>query len=489
MTYQEILSFAEKQIGVVEKYDNDVVYNTEYYGRKVSGSEYPWCCVFIWYLFNSCGAADLFYDGKKTATCQTLADWFKKKGQWYTTPKVGDIVFFKFGNSKRYTNHVGIVKNVKSNGTIDTIEGNTSTADQNNGGMVMQRTRKSNIVGYGRPAYSTPSQAFLYKGVDVSAAQTNLNYATLKNEGVEFAILKIIRKDLNKDKMFEKHYQGFTQVGIPIFCVYNYSYATSVDKARNDAKTLIQHLEGRKLAVCLDVEDKVQQNLGSKLIDIINAYHEEIAAAGLPFLLYTGMSFYNSFIKPWESSLKCKDIWMARYYLSYETMLFSENPNERYKPMSNLVGWQYTSSGHIPGYNSNLDFDVIYRDIEAPSIVVNNIETKVLTKGSRLNVRLIPKTGKVVDSLVNGTVVKIVDVQDTWFKLGEGKYVSPDYITTNSRVKIIANKLNIRSSDSTSGNIIGVYLKDEIVLVYAQSKTGWYLTSKGWISNNYARLI
>lgn len=206
-------------------------------------------------------------------------------------------------------------------------------------------------------------------------------------------------------------------------------------------------------------------------------------------MLYTGMSFYNSFIKPYESDLNCKDVWMARYYKSYTPMLFSEDPSQNYKPENNLVGWQYTSSGQISGNNGNLDFDVIYRDIRTPATVNKSIITKVSTMGSKLNVRRTPKNGLVVETLANGTVVNIIGVKDDWYMIGEDKYVSPMYISTNTSGKIIANSLNIRTSDSTKGSVVGVYHKNDIVSVLAQSKTGWYLTPKGWISNNYVTIL
>ena len=63
------------------------------------------------------------------------------------------------------------------------------------------------------------------------------------------------------------------------------------------------------------------------------------------------------------------------------------------------------------------------------------------------------------------------------------------YISTNTSGKIIANSLNIRTSDSTKGSVVGVYHKNDIVSVLAQSNTGWYLAPKGWISNNYVTIL
>ena len=41
------------------------------------------------------------------------------------------------------------------------------------------------------------------KGIDVSSFNGNIDWTKVKQSGVEFAILKVIRKDLNPDVKFE----------------------------------------------------------------------------------------------------------------------------------------------------------------------------------------------------------------------------------------------------------------------------------------------
>lgn len=152
----DLIAKAKSQIGTKENPSgsNKVKYNTEYYGRAVSGSSYPWCCVFIWWLFKECNASGLFYGGKKTASCTTLMNYYKAKGQFSKTPKVGSLVFFQFDNDPA-SEHIGIVIKVNS-GSIVTIEGNTAVGNDSNGGEVMERTRyPSQILGYADP-YSKP---------------------------------------------------------------------------------------------------------------------------------------------------------------------------------------------------------------------------------------------------------------------------------------------------------------------------------------------
>ena len=87
-----------------------------------------------------------------------MLEWFEGNNQIVSNPQIGDIVFFNYNNSVRKVNHVGLVIGV-SGGTITTIEGNTSTSSNDNGGKVMKRVRKANIVGYARPKYDKANQS------------------------------------------------------------------------------------------------------------------------------------------------------------------------------------------------------------------------------------------------------------------------------------------------------------------------------------------
>lgn len=154
MTARQIIDKAKAELGTVENppNSNKVKYNTWYYGREVSGAAYPWCCVFIAWLFKAEQGLC-----KRTASCSDLYRWFKSRGQIVIKPAPGDIVFFKWNkNNVNPCEHVGIVVSVNGN-VINTIEGNTSTTSNDNGGKVMQRNRYSNIVAYARPKYTSES--------------------------------------------------------------------------------------------------------------------------------------------------------------------------------------------------------------------------------------------------------------------------------------------------------------------------------------------
>lgn len=181
---EKVINIAKKYVGVCEDppNSNNVVFNTKFYGREVFGANYPWCCAFIWCVFNEAGI-----NIKRTASCMMLGDWFKQEGKYHKdNPQVGDIVFFKFSGSSRWTNHVGLVIEVNGN-TLTTIEGNTSSdnkGSQNNGGMVAIRTRKinSSVVGFGRVSddknkseKNMPTLRIGSRGASVKTLQSILN--------------------------------------------------------------------------------------------------------------------------------------------------------------------------------------------------------------------------------------------------------------------------------------------------------------------------
>lgn len=191
-------------------------------------------------------------------------------------------------------------------------------------------------------------------GIDVSGYNGVIDWKKVKSAGYDFAILKIIRKDLAIDKGFERNYLAAEVAGVQVQGVYNYSYATGLDKAKKDAKAVIKALNGRKTMVWLDIEDNCQKGLGIILINIINTYQEEIEKAGLEFGLYTGESFYNSYLKKYKDKLHCP-LWIARY---------GKNNGKRdvkYQPqVEGMVGWQYTSKGCVPGIKGDVDLDIFY---------------------------------------------------------------------------------------------------------------------------------
>ena len=85
------------------------------------------------------------------------------------------------------------------------------------------------------------------RGIDVSVHNGNVDWNRVKNSGIDFAILragygKVVSQ---KDKKFEDNYAFAKAAGIPVGA-YWYSYAKTVDEARQEAETCITILRGKK---------------------------------------------------------------------------------------------------------------------------------------------------------------------------------------------------------------------------------------------------
>lgn len=135
MTVGDLLALAQGEIGEAESPagSNSCKYNTWYYGHEVHGGSYPWCMVFVQWLFWTLGEPLPL----RTASCSALLSWYRTHmpERVKATPEPGDIVIYTFG-------HTGIVESV-SGSAFTAIEGNTPS------GSVMRCLRDiSKVSGF-----------------------------------------------------------------------------------------------------------------------------------------------------------------------------------------------------------------------------------------------------------------------------------------------------------------------------------------------------
>ena len=205
------------------------------------------------------------------------------------------------------------------------------------------------------------------KCVDVSSWNGEIDWNKVRETGVKHAVLKVIRRDFEPDNQFENNWNGCQLAGVHICGVYNYVYTSTVEMAITAANRVLEVLAGRKVTVWMDIEDICMQNLGAELIDIIKAYKHVIEEAGYEFGIYTGLAWYGSYIAPYADKeiLDCS-FWIARYWLGYEQMQLDDEPNQDKRPdiVTNLAGWQYTSSGIVDGINGVVDLSEFYLHAE-----------------------------------------------------------------------------------------------------------------------------
>ena len=143
MNGRDVALLAATQVGISESppNSNNVRYNTWYYGREVSGGSYPWCMVFVQWVFAQAGVAL----PQRTASCGALMRAAQMSGEWVTEDyRPGDVLIYDFPGGAA-TDHCGIVESVTDSGVV-AIEGNTGSGSDADGGQVQRRSRANSVI-------------------------------------------------------------------------------------------------------------------------------------------------------------------------------------------------------------------------------------------------------------------------------------------------------------------------------------------------------
>ena len=146
----KLVAWCNSQVGYTEGANNWNKYATEWTQAGGWNAQHqPWCDIWADMAYISCFglslASKLTYQpiGSFSALCSASANYYKAKGAWFSTPAVGDQIFFYSGGG---INHTGVVVGV-TGGMVTVVEGNSSDAVRKN----TYKVGDSYIAGYGRP--------------------------------------------------------------------------------------------------------------------------------------------------------------------------------------------------------------------------------------------------------------------------------------------------------------------------------------------------
>lgn len=171
-TPADVIRIAARQIGYKESPPGS---NGNKYGLWYGLNFAPWCAIWTSYCFYNAGLPLPATTSKGFAYCPYGVRWFQEQGKFDKSPRAGDVVFFDW-RSDGISDHVGIVEKFNTDGTITTIEGNTSARNASDGGMVMRQVRSVRTVqGFGHPAYNGVSTS----GANVPPHPSWSRYVTL----------------------------------------------------------------------------------------------------------------------------------------------------------------------------------------------------------------------------------------------------------------------------------------------------------------------
>ena len=199
------------------------------------------------------------------------------------------------------------------------------------------------------------------KGIDVSSHQGLIDWAKVKAAGIKFAIIRAGygKYESQVDSRFEQNAFGALSAGLHVG-VYWFSYATSPDEAKEEARLCADTIAPYKgkfdFPVYFDYEYDSERYSKEQGItptqelreSLAEAFCEEIQAHGWRAGVYTNKDYLNN---RWSlSALSSWEIWLADY---------TGGPDIS-------CGMQQTGSkGRVDGISGNVDTDTAFVDYPA----------------------------------------------------------------------------------------------------------------------------
>lgn len=190
------------------------------------------------------------------------------------------------------------------------------------------------------------------KGIDVSKWQADIDWKKVKNDGINFAIIRAGYGKLasQKDPMFDTNMVNAQKAGVDTG-VYWYSYATTVEDAYKEADLCYSVIKDYafKYPVMFDIEEPSQAALSTAAVSaIIDAFCSRMQSYGYYVSIYSYASLLNT--KVYDSILKKYDVAVAHYGVKTPDFALPYGM------------WQYSSKGAVDGITGNVDMDYAYRD-------------------------------------------------------------------------------------------------------------------------------
>ncbi len=322
--------------------------------------------------------------------------------------------------------------------------------------------------------YTHPSQfkdTIVIDGIDVSVYQSEIDWAKVKRQGIDFAYIRVGYSYLasphrtNMDSFFEENYKKARANDIMVG-VYYYSTATTIAEAQKEAKFVLDILDDRELD--LPVAYDFEMPSDSRLTSAYNGWSsssrkDKAASNSLAFmnyieknsdytsLFYSYRSITSPYLNPKGNKINMRlidskfKVWLAQYS--------SDNSYERPYEF-----WQYTSDGSITGISGRVDCNFWYYDNSAEKTTSGTKSIKNATVSLSKTSYEYTKYKKcpTVTVSYNGTnLTKGVDYKVNYIKnvLAGTAYARIEGIGKYSNVKLVP--FTIKTTDIADGGTIG----------------------------------
>ena len=213
----------------------------------------------------------------------------------------------------------------------------------------------------GMVSYQEDGEVLTRKGIDVSKYQGEIDWEAVKNDGIDYAIIRVGIRGYSEggileDEFFRQNIEGAIANGIPVG-VYFFTQAGNEAEALEEADFVIGMLQGYELTypVYLDIEDVKKESCRTNGLTVeertnnAKVFLERIREAGYEPALYGNMKSFLLMVD--LASLEQYDKWFAGYtlpiYYPYE-----------YKML------QYSEKGKVAGIPAAVDINICFKDYE-----------------------------------------------------------------------------------------------------------------------------
>jgi GH25 family lysozyme M1 (1,4-beta-N-acetylmuramidase) len=211
----------------------------------------------------------------------------------------------------------------------------------------------------GRKQYTSKENESACLGIDVSKYQEDIDWRKVKNDGIEFAILRGGYRgsgngEIVLDEKFLENIQQATEAGVKIG-VYFFSQAISEAEAIEEASFLLEHTKAYTITYpfVFDMEQfgEEENRIDTLTIEertaITRAFCDTIQEAGKKAMIYGGNSWLLNHLQP--SEIQHYDLWLAEY---------SSEPSYPYQ----FQIWQYSDAGMVDGIATKVDMNLSFSD-------------------------------------------------------------------------------------------------------------------------------
>lgn len=188
------------------------------------------------------------------------------------------------------------------------------------------------------------------RAIDVSDYDGAVTWPRVQAAGVGAAIIRAGYGTSFVDPWYERHVSGAQAAGLRIGA-YLYSYALTIDEARQEANHMLSIINGRQfdMPLWLDMEDadgyKAEHEFAftkENISAITQAFIDAIRAAGYQCGVYASRNWLEDYI-----DVHADAIWLAEW---------GEAPT--YQGAFDI--WQNSSEGIVPGVTGTVDTNIIY---------------------------------------------------------------------------------------------------------------------------------